>query len=1316
LLILHFDPCNVIMNTKFQIIVFLFCILPFTIFGNEKTPDDIFLESFNLRYSNPQKGIAQAMMLEEDSPQLAYLSLAYNYYYLSNYDSSFVYLNKITQENELFYNMAQTCRGLIDQRLGKYFQSFSKLFRAQEFYEKKLYRSKYRNDKILTQGFVENAIGKISLEYNYLGNFEELNKSINDLNAKVEHWKLPLTNDQRVKIAFMEVQNYLTNSPNETNQRIQNKSILELLNNCIKYSDSTSYYQLGILFEVLGFYYGKLTNEYLTFINENKTNPFVIGQIKTILNESTNVEFGFYETSLGFFRKHGDAYQISSAYENLARTNLNILQGQISDGKPIDTLLIVSIRGFIDSALYYHHFRKPEFFKRLAWKQNLSYEEIDEMIGQLQSVTWYIETLKLKNSFETMLLAIKSYPDDVKVAILKEIACKEELIQKLEKKHGAAANDFFTELQDLTKKQEKQRRINLILIFFTVTIILFLILGFIYFYRRRIRKEYEKSKTERFLQEQKAKVELERWNTIYEGLLQVKEKVLDGSSESFKETLQPISVLIGELFDAEYCAIGIADDKLLTNIASYCKKELSTQQLVALEKRSAIPIGNTIIGQLLYTKESYKAYAENNIPDKSEHLEFYKDFLVSGSIKNIRIVGLYEEKEYEKIPLGYLSFLNVYKPEPYFKDSIVKLAHQLSSIILDEKNRKSYLNRIHDEKFINGLIGEDLTIGEVIQRSMNYIAEQFDAGIVSFRVPVLNGSDEENDENLLFVLRNKFVNNNIPQKEEIRKYYDAEKKILTLRNVTYSESLKSNFPGNIFWDEQGQDKGFYDTFELEDFFKTKTNIILPIKKALNHTVSNNEKINTYWNSLYGFFNLQPIKIEDKAELEKRLAYIAGNISIIFYDIINRKKQQQINLLHTEINRLDYTTPKTFYNQIAQLIKKVINAATCSVFIYNKLNNHLELKATTAKNASYKGEGILLENIKFIEDIYFERDNENSFVVKTLLNNMTYILYDLHRHPDISRNFIEHVDGFKDEDYSWLFVPLKDTQGKSIGVIKCLGTKKTDENLIYSFWDFDRTTIEFIAALASRFIENAQLGKEKDNFVKQMVHETLSPITEMMHISEEFFNRMERQKSLPKEFTTYRSKLMNNILLQKSIILGLNDATMLVEGNIQLSLSYENVRKLILDVVGLMEESALFEKGITIKTYISDIPYLRVDRYKMQQVFINLLKNAINYSDDNTSIGIYYKRIEEGFENEACIDWHEIKFQNFGIGINEQEKENIFLPYKRGSNASEKIPSGSGIGLFLVKHIIEAHGGLCIIRNLNNPTEISVLLPAIQFEN
>jgi signal transduction histidine kinase len=74
--------------------------------------------------------------------------------------------------------------------------------------------------------------------------------------------------------------------------------------------------------------------------------------------------------------------------------------------------------------------------------------------------------------------------------------------------------------------------------------------------------------------------------------------------------------------------------------------------------------------------------------------------------------------------------------------------------------------------------------------------------------------------------------------------------------------------------------------------------------------------------------------------------------------------------------------------------------------------------------------------------------------------------------------------------------------------------------------------------------------------------------------------------------------------------------------------------------------------------------------------------------------------------------HEIKFANTGIGILENEKDDIFKRYYRGSRAIMMKTSGMGIGLNLVREIMLAHGGNCVVRRLANPTEISVLFPAI----
>ena len=111
----------------------------------------------------------------------------------------------------------------------------------------------------------------------------------------------------------------------------------------------------------------------------------------------------------------------------------------------------------------------------------------------------------------------------------------------------------------------------------------------------------------------------------------------------------------------------------------------------------------------------------------------------------------------------------------------------------------------------------------------------------------------------------------------------------------------------------------------------------------------------------------------------------------------------------------------------------------------------------------------------------------------------------------------------------------------------------------------------------------------------------------------------------------------------------------------------------------------------------------VDKEKIKQVFVNILKNGIQYSDAHSEITISYNFNEK----DNC---HEIDFQNYGIGIAEEEKEEIFKLWKRREAAQEKRPNGTGMGLSIVKEIMKAHKGNCYVKRLNNPTIFTVSIP------
>jgi two-component system phosphate regulon sensor histidine kinase PhoR len=80
---------------------------------------------------------------------------------------------------------------------------------------------------------------------------------------------------------------------------------------------------------------------------------------------------------------------------------------------------------------------------------------------------------------------------------------------------------------------------------------------------------------------------------------------------------------------------------------------------------------------------------------------------------------------------------------------------------------------------------------------------------------------------------------------------------------------------------------------------------------------------------------------------------------------------------------------------------------------------------------------------------------------------------------------------------------------------------------------------------------------------------------------------------------------------------------------------------------------------------------------------NLIDNAIKYSRGHPDIQI---RLEE---KGHCV---ELSVEDRGIGISSQDQQNIFEGFFRGEAAALKNPSGVGIGLKIVKHIMDAHGG------------------------
>src|SRR6202041_315544 len=99
-----------------------------------------------------------------------------------------------------------------------------------------------------------------------------------------------------------------------------------------------------------------------------------------------------------------------------------------------------------------------------------------------------------------------------------------------------------------------------------------------------------------------------------------------------------------------------------------------------------------------------------------------------------------------------------------------------------------------------------------------------------------------------------------------------------------------------------------------------------------------------------------------------------------------------------------------------------------------------------------------------------------------------------------------------------------------------------------------------------------------------------------------------------------------------------------------------------------------------------LPVVQCDRIRIGEIFRNLITNAVKYNDKNE------KWIEIGFQSEqASGEVTEFYVRDNGIGIREKHRDSVFRIFKR-LQARDKFGGGTGVGLTIVKKLVERHGG------------------------
>jgi two-component system, sensor histidine kinase and response regulator len=167
-----------------------------------------------------------------------------------------------------------------------------------------------------------------------------------------------------------------------------------------------------------------------------------------------------------------------------------------------------------------------------------------------------------------------------------------------------------------------------------------------------------------------------------------------------------------------------------------------------------------------------------------------------------------------------------------------------------------------------------------------------------------------------------------------------------------------------------------------------------------------------------------------------------------------------------------------------------------------------------------------------------------------------------------------------------------------------------------------------------------------------------------------------------------------------------DITKIDTGYFTLDFRLCNIVKIVEDIT-LSVAEYVEAKGIEL-VFDTDVEELEIycDFDALERILLNLLSNAFKFTDSGGYIYVYFK---------SSIDKVCISVKDTGVGISHENIESIFERFRQVENLMTRKHEGSGIGLSLVKHLVEMHGGNINIKsNLGEGSEFVVELPIKEF--
>ncbi|MDO8260767.1 MAG: HAMP domain-containing sensor histidine kinase [Candidatus Magasanikbacteria bacterium] len=209
----------------------------------------------------------------------------------------------------------------------------------------------------------------------------------------------------------------------------------------------------------------------------------------------------------------------------------------------------------------------------------------------------------------------------------------------------------------------------------------------------------------------------------------------------------------------------------------------------------------------------------------------------------------------------------------------------------------------------------------------------------------------------------------------------------------------------------------------------------------------------------------------------------------------------------------------------------------------------------------------------------------------------------------------------------------------------------------------------------------EIDKLKSEFITIAAHQLRTPLTAIKWVIKSVMSG--ETGPVNDEQKQYLSKGYESNERIITLVNDMLDVSRIEEGRFGYNFAEENFLQTLNEVVENLKPQIDVKKIIFSIKAPSEVPLMTLDRGKITLVLQNLLENAVKYTPNNGKIDIEVKTTAKQLK---------VSVKDNGVGVPEEDQKKIFTKFFRAQNVMRMETEGSGLGLFIVRNIINKHGG------------------------